>query len=305
MHAGIAHRGQQVLAQFGEAAAQLDGTVARQRKLHAAAKRKAFAEAVAAVHQRQAYAVAIASARTIRPMALGMRSPQRVLDQRRERALRAVERHDDLAQRAACVHGLEVAQAELRAVQAHGAGQPVDLLLERELHLYRAKAAKRAGHAVVGIGQAPGDVDELPCIGTGRMFERRVQHFGAMGRIGAGVGQDLHAVAGQPALCVAAAFHVDAHGMALDAEIGGLRAPQVQAHAALGFPGEQRGNRLHGEFVLAAIRAADGRADTVHALGRQAEQRRHHLALAFRVVVAEIKAQPALAVGFGHTAFGF
>jgi len=125
-----------------------------------------------------------------------------------------------------------------------------------------------------------------------------------MGRIGAGVGQDFHAVMREPSLRIAAAVHADAHGVALHAEVAGLRASQVQAHAAAGLPGQQRGNRLHREFILAAIRAAHGRAQAVHALRRQRQHRRNDLAFPLRVVVGKEQPQAALAIAFRHAAFG-
>ena len=109
----------------------------------------------------------------------------------------------------------------------------------------------------------------------------------------------------QPALRIAAAAHADPHRMPLHPKVHRRGPVQTKTHRPPGSIGQQRGNRLDGEFVLAAIRTPDRRTDRTHPIGCKPQHGRDHLLVARRVLAAEGQDQSALPVGFGHTGLGF
>ena len=219
--------------------------------------------------------------------------------------MRAVKRHDVLAQRAWCIGRGEVHGTKGVRRHAGKGGQPVHVLFQRELDLHGAKAAECAGDAVVGVGQPRLDAHGAVLVGAGGVLDRGVQDFGSVRGVGARVGKDVDLLERQAPPRVDAGAHADAHGVALDAQVHRLRPREVQAHGPLRLPGQERRNGLDRQFVLAAVRPADGRAHRLNLVGGQAQHVCNNLPFARRVVAAKEQAQAAVAVGFGHAAFGF
>ncbi len=158
--------------------------------------------------------------------------------------------------------GAQVLLSKCARTDANSGSQPVDLLLQRDLDLHATEAAHRARDPVVRVGEATGQVDGGPGVGALSIFMGGVEDLGAVLGIGAGISDQIDLMRGQAARGIGTAAHADDEGVALDANREALFPPPDQPHRPTGHVGEERGNRLRMETVLAAIEPPTGLATT-------------------------------------------
>ena len=124
-------------------------------------------------------------------------------------------RRDGLVERTTRIRGAQVLPPERDRIDAAQAREPRDLQLQRHLDLQRTESPEGAGNAVVGVGEPPAQRDCFEAVGALRILVRRIEHFRAMARVGAGVGDGIDRVAEQHAGGVAAGAHPDWNGWRL------------------------------------------------------------------------------------------
>ena len=287
------------LAQLCAARLHLDDPVGGEPDAEGAAVGCALAKALALADQGQPGAAAIAAG-TGRFTA----APVNVLARRLQRVVGMAWLRDDLAERTRSATRAQVAGAHLRRVEPNQRGQPVDLPFERELHLRRAKPAERAGHAVVGVNRAPGQLHGVEAIRADGVFERGAQHLAAVGGIRAGVEQQVHPVGQQVPGRVAGRAHPHARGVAFDPDGSALGPVVMQPDSAPGAQRQHAGDRLDGQAVLAAERTPGHAGHHPDARGIEAEDSGQFGGVAERIVGAGVDQQAAVAVRLDDAALG-
>jgi hypothetical protein len=214
---------------------------------------------------------------------------------RRQRAL------DQLAGGQGVARPEGVQEPELDRVDPERRGELVHLRLGGETGLHRPEAAHRPAGRVVRVDARRLDQRIRDLVGAEREA-RRVRGDGGRARgVGTAVEQDPHPHVDELAGARRAVLAPDPRGMAVHVAEERLLAVVDDLHGPLGVESQHRAVDLHREVLATAERTADPREVDAHHLGRQAEARRHLVAIDVQPLRRDVDVHAAFSVRNGET----
>ncbi len=207
------------------------------------------------------------------------------------------------------VLGEDILKSQLNRVHGQRFGKAIHLCLGRKVALRAAEAAKCSARDIIGVHGICVDGRVRRLVRT-RAGQRGVaEHLVAGVHVGAAICNDLDFDGGQHPVFLCSPLGVDLHRVAfavtgerLLASPDGLHGTP---HPALGKPPDhQRERDLHGHVFPTAERAADGRIDDAHPVGRKAQRMRDLLLVFMRPLACDLHGDPARIIDIGHTRLG-
>ena len=202
----------------------------------------------------------------------------------------------DLARRQVPPGCERVQQPQLDRIDVERRRELVHLRLGREARLHGAEAAHRAARRVVRVDA--GRLDQRVATRTGPHANQAAfeSHRGRARGVRAAVEQDPHPHRDELALRGSPVLGPDPRRMAVDVADEPLLAAVDDLHRTARVQREHRAVDLHRQVLAPAERAADARQVDAHLLGRQAEARRHLVAVDVQPLRRDVDVDAALAV---------
>ena len=167
-----------------------------------------------------------------------------------------------------------VLEPEPDGVEAHLAGDALDVRVHRECALRHTVSAKRTGRRCVRVYNIRVKTDVRRVVEGHALVSRVAGDRERVAAIGAGIRQRNHLVGNDPTVVAYARLHPDAHRVARARRKELFGARIFEAHRPAGGDGQVRGHIFDHDFLFAAKATADAWLDDPDALGGQSQHRR-------------------------------
>ena len=207
---------------------------------------------------------------------------------------------DHLAGRQRVAAAERVQEPELDGVDPELVRELVHLRLGREARLHGTEAAHRAAGRVVRVDAGRLDQRVRDLVGADREAGGVRGHGRRAGGVGAAVEQDPHPHVDELAGPRRPVLAPDPRRMAVDVAEERLLPVVDDLHRPLRVQREHGAVDLHREVLATSERAADAGEVDAHHLGRQAEARRHLIAVDVQPLRRDVDVDAALSVGDGE-----